>query len=75
MPGQRRRRWTNIETVLGKGHVFAGCAAASIQQTSVGVVLGQRRRQFVRIEPAMGCDTGPTFNRKWVGRPTSWGVS
>ena len=32
---------------------------------SVGVVLGQRRRLFVGIE--MGCDTGPTLNRNWVG--------
>ena len=24
MTGQRRKRWVNIETVLGKWHVFAG---------------------------------------------------
>ena len=25
---------------------------------------------FTSIEPAMGCDAGPTLNRYWVGRPT-----
>ena len=38
---------------------------------SAEVVLSQRRRQFVGIEPAMGCDAGPTLNRNRVGRPTS----
>ena len=38
---------------------------------SVGVVLDLRRRRFVGIEPAMGCDASPTLNRNWVGRPTS----
>ena len=28
MPGQRGRRSANIETVLGKWHVFAGVGAA-----------------------------------------------
>ena len=38
---------------------------------SVGVVLGQRRRQLTGIELAMGCDAGPTLHRNRVGRPTS----
>ena len=35
-------------------------------------MLGQRRIQLPGIEPAIGCDAGPTLNRYWVGRPTSW---
>ena len=34
------------------------------------LVLGQRRRQLTGIEPAMGCNAGPTLNRNLVGRPT-----
>ena len=30
-------------------------------------MLGQRRRRLTGIEPVMGCDTGPTLNRWWVG--------
>ena len=33
MLGQRRRRWTNIETELGECLVFAGCASALIFHT------------------------------------------
>ena len=32
-------------------------------------MLGQRRIRLNGIEPAIGCDTGPTLNRYWVGRP------
>ena len=42
------------------------CWGAVAQYTAdpvLGVVLGQRRRQFVGIEPAMGCDSSPTLNR------------
>ena len=35
------------------------------------LVLGQRRRRLTGIEPAMGCNTGPTLNRDLVGRPKS----
>ena len=35
------------------------------------LVLGQRRRRSIGIEPAMGSDNGPTLNRNLVGRPTS----
>ena len=35
------------------------------------LVLGQRRRRLTGIEPAMGCNAGPTLNRNLVGRPTS----
>ena len=33
MLGQRRRRWTNIETELGECLVFAGCVLARIFHT------------------------------------------
>ena len=36
-----------------------------------GLALGKRRRRLTGIEPAMGCDAGPTLNRNLVGRPTS----
>ena len=74
MLGKRRRRCANIETVLGKWHVFAGIRAVTklvYSRPSVGVVLGQRRRQIVGSEIAMGYGIGPTLNRNWVGRPTS----
>ena len=35
------------------------------------LVLGQRRRRLTGIEPAMGCNAGPTLSRNLVGRPTS----
>ena len=35
------------------------------------LVLGQRRRRLNVIEPAMGCNAGPTLNQNLVGRPTS----
>ena len=31
------------------------------------LVLGQRRRQLIGIEPAMGCRAGSTLNRNLVG--------
>ena len=34
-------------------------------------MFGQRRRRLTGIEPAMGCNAGPTLNRKLVGMPTS----
>ena len=70
MSGQRGRRWANIKTVLVKEHMLAELLPLSIgySRPSVGVVLGQRRRQFVDIEPAMGWDIGPTLNQiGWVG--------
>ena len=33
------------------------------------VLMGQRRRRLTGIEPAIGCNAGPTLNRL-VGRPT-----
>ena len=34
-------------------------------------MLGQSRRRLTGIEPAMGCNAGPTLNWNLVGRPTS----
>ena len=53
--------------------MFAQSIAYS--KPSDGLVLGQRRRRLTGIEPAMGCDAGPTLNRNLVGRPTSVRVS
>ena len=39
-----------------------------MRSVSVGVVLSHRRTQLSGIEPAMGCDSGPTLNKNWVGR-------
>ena len=61
-----------VGIVLGEWHVFAGVMALGIySRPSVGVVLGQRRRQFADIEPAMVCDAGSALNRNWEGRTTS----
>ena len=67
MVGQRRRLWVNIETAS----VNATCLRKVYSRPSDGLVLGQRRRRLTDIEPAMGCDAGPTLNRNLVGRPTS----
>ena len=63
MSGQRRRLWVNIETALGLRKVYIN--------PSDGIVLGHRRRRLTDIEPAMGCDAGPTLNRNLVGMPES----
>ena len=63
MTGQRRRLWVNIETASGECHVYS--------RPGDKLVLGQRRRRLAGIEPAMGCNAGPTLNRNLVGRPTS----
>ena len=67
MTGQRRSLWVNIETVLVEWHVFV---RSIYNRAGDRLVLGQRRRQLTGIEPAMGCNAGPTLNRNLVGRPT-----
>ena len=47
------------------------CDKYTADRPSDGLVLGQRRRQLTGIEPAMGCDAGPSLNWNLVGRPTS----
>ena len=44
--------------------------ANSEQSPNSVPMMGQRRVRLTSIEPAMGCDAGPTLNRYWVGRPT-----
>ena len=67
MTGQRRRLWGSIETTLVECLVFV----QSIQYTGYRLELGRRRRRLTGIEPAMGCNAGPTLNRNLVGAPTS----
>ena len=63
MPGQRRRLWVNIETVLIEWHLFRKV----YNRPGDRLMLGQRRRRSPRYEPAMGCNAGPTLNRNLVG--------
>ena len=52
---QRRRRWANIETVLGKCPVFAGNFIANTKHSpNVGTLLGQRRRRWASNVLALG---------------------
>ena len=65
MTGQRRRLWVNIETASVERHVLVYNGPGD------RLVLGRRRRRLTGIEPAIGCNVGPTLNRNLVGRPTS----
>ena len=67
MTGQRRRLWVNIETVW----LNDTCLRKIYNRPGDRLVLGQRRRRLTGIEPAMGCNAGPTLNRNLAGRPTS----
>ena len=72
MSGQHQRKCrVNIETALRECHVFADVWVKVYIIPSVELVLRQRRRRLAGIEPAMGCDAGPTLNRNLVGMPTS----
>ena len=66
MLGQRRRRWTNIETTLGGCLVFAGCVLARIfihnttmypantrRCANVGLLMGRRRRRGANIKATL----------------------
>ena len=61
--GQRRRLWVNIETALCECHVYS--------RPGDRFMLGQRRRRLTGIEPAIGCNAGPTLYRNLLDRPTS----
>ena len=65
MTGQCQRLWVNIETALGE------CIDKVYSRPSDELVLRHRRRRLTAIEPAIGCDAGPTLNRNMVGRSTS----
>ena len=58
-------------STLKQHWVNATCLREVYSRPSDGLVLGQRRRPLTGIEPAMGCDAGPTLNRNLVRRPTS----
>ena len=68
MTDQRQRLWVNIETALVE---YATCLHKIYNIPGDRLVLGQRRRRLTGIEPAMGCNAGPTLNLNLVGRPTS----
>ena len=61
MLGQRRRLWVNIETALGEWHVFADVLAQIYSRSSVGLVLGQRRRLLTGIELINGLRRWPNI--------------
>ena len=54
---------STLKKALDECHVFHKVCSSD------ELVLGQRR--LTGIEPAMGCDAGPSLNRNLVGRPTS----
>ena len=69
--------WANVSCYPGSGlsgvkvSVHPCLVRANTGQSPNSVsMLGQRRIRLTGIEPAMGCDAGPTSNRYWVGRPT-----
>ena len=68
MTGQRRRLWSTL-----KQHwLNATCLRNVYNRPGDRLVLGQHRRRLTSIEPALGCNAGPTLNCNLVGRPTSY---
>ena len=69
--------WANVLWYPGGGlpgdkesvHPYGSQSKQGQSPNSVSM-LGQRQIRLNEIETAMGCDTGPTLNRYWVGRPT-----
>ena len=60
-----------IRVVAFRGGIKCHLYGANTGQSPNSVpMLGQRRIRLSSIEPAMGCDAGPTLNRYLVGRPT-----
>ena len=62
-----KQHWVNVMCLLM-------CWCKVYIRPSVGLVLGQRRGRLTVIDPAMGCDAGPTLNRNLVGRPISYTI-
>ena len=65
-------RYRVIRVVAFRGikrHPYGSQANTGQSHNSVSM-LGQRRIRLTGIEPAMGCDAGPTLSRHWVGSPT-----
>ena len=58
-------------STLKQHWVNATCLRKVYSRPSDGLVLGQRRKRLTGIDPAMGCDAGPTLNRNLMGRTTS----
>ena len=62
---------TSVEhcgSTLKQHWVNATCLCKVYSRPIDGLVLGQRRIRPTGIEPAMGCDAGPTLNRNLMGR-------
>ena len=66
--------WANVSWYPGSGlsgHKASPVGRANTRQSPDYVSrLGQRRIRLTSIEPAMGCDAGPSLNRYRVGKPT-----
>ena len=57
---QHRASVEDCGSTLKQHWVDATCLRKVYSRSSDGLVLGQRRRRFTDIEPAMRCDAGPT---------------
>ena len=58
MTGQRRRLWVTLKQYW----LNDTCLRKVYNRPGDSLVLGQRRRRLTDIEPAMGCNAGPTLN-------------
>ena len=71
IPFQYRASFEDCGSTLQQHWVNAPCLREVYSRPSDGLVLGQHRKRLTGIEPAIGCDAGPTLNRHLVGRSTS----
>ena len=62
MTGKRQRLWVKK---LKQHWLNVTCLRKAYNRPGDRLVLGQRRRRLTGIEPAMGCNAGPTLN--WYG--------
>ena len=60
---QCRARVEDCGATLKQHWLNATCLRKVYSRPSEGLVLGQRCGRLIGIEPAMGCDAGPTLNR------------
>ena len=63
---QCRASVEDCQSTLKQHWVNATCLRKAYSRPRDGLVLGQRRTRLTGIEPAMGCDAGPTLNRNLV---------
>ena len=62
---------SNTASTLKQHWLYATCLRKVYNRPGNILVLGKRHSQLTDIEPAMGCNAGPTLNRSLVGSPTS----